>query len=90
MLKDVVAVQALPGHRLSVEFDDGLQGVVDVAKLVRFTGVFERLQAPAFFAAVGVHRELGVVCWPNGADLDSDVLHAEVLRAHLGSDDGPL
>lgn len=80
MLRDVVAVQALPGHRLSVEFDDGLQGVVDVAKLVRFTGVFEPLQEPTFFASGAVHRELGVVCWPNGADLDSDVLHAHVLQ----------
>jgi hypothetical protein len=81
MLRNAVAVHALPGHRLSVEFDDGVQGVVDVARLVRFTGVFERLQDQAFFADVTVHRELGVVYWPNGADLDSDVLHAQVAQA---------
>jgi len=79
-MRNAVAVRALRGHRLSVEFDDGVQGVVNVARLVRFTGVFERLQDHAFLAAVGVHQELGVVCWPNGADLDSDVLHAQVLR----------
>jgi hypothetical protein len=78
--RDVRRVRTLSGHRLLVSFDDGVEGVVDVANLVRFTGVFETLQDPTFFAAVAVHPELGVVCWPNGADLDSDVLHAHVVH----------
>ena len=78
MLRDVVSVQALPEHRLRVTFDDGVEGVVDVAQLVTFTGVFEPLSDPAFFAMVIVHPELGTVSWPNNADLDSDVLYAEV------------
>ena len=78
MLKDVVAVQPLAEHRLRVRFDDGVEGVVDVALLVAFTGVFEPLRDPAFFAQARVHAELGTVCWPNDADLDSDVLYARV------------
>jgi len=78
MLRDVVSVQALPEHRLRVRFDDGTEGVVDVAQMVEFAGVFEPLREPEFFARACVNAELGTVCWPNNADLDSDVLYAKV------------
>ena len=78
MLRDVVSVQALPEHRLRVRFDDGTEGVVDVAQMVEFTGVFEPLNEPDFFAKASVNAELGTVGWPNNADLDSDVLYAKV------------
>jgi Protein of unknown function (DUF2442) len=78
MLKDVVSVETLPEHRLRVRFDDGAEGVVDVGQMVKFTGVFEPLRDPAFFAQARVNTELGTVCWPNDADLDSDVLYAKV------------
>ena len=78
MLRDVTSVQALPQHRLHVGFDDGTEGVVDVAELVQFTGVFEPLHDREFFAKVSVHPELGTACWPNSADLDSEVLYAKV------------
>ena len=78
MLRDVVAVQPLPEYRLRVTFDDGTQGVVDVREMVRFAGVFQPLQDAAFFSRVKVNTELGTVCWPNDADLDSDVLYATV------------
>ena len=78
MLKDIVAVQPLPDHHLQVRFDDGVEGIVNVRDLVQFTGVFQRLQDPLFFAQVKVNPELGTVCWPNDADFDSDVLYAKV------------
>jgi hypothetical protein len=78
MLRDVISVEPLANYELRVTFDDGVQGVVDVAQMVRFTGVFEPLGERATFAQVRVHPELGTVCWPNGADLDSDVLYAKV------------
>lgn len=78
LLRDVVAVEALPEHRLRVRFDDGVEGVVNVAQMVPFTGVFEPLRAPAFFAQARVHPELGTICWPNDADLDTEVLYASV------------
>ncbi len=34
MLKDVVEVRPLPGHRLCVRFEDGVAGEVDVAGLI--------------------------------------------------------
>ena len=78
IVQEAVAVEPLPEHRLRVSFDDGSEGVVDVAQMVDFTGVFEPLRDPAFFAQAQVNTELGTVSWPNGADLDSDVLYARV------------
>lgn len=78
MLKDVVSVEPLAQRRLRVRFDDGAEGVVDVARMVDFTGVFEPLREPSFLAQAKVNAERGTVCWPNDADLDSDVLYAKV------------
>jgi Protein of unknown function (DUF2442) len=83
MLRDVVSVQPLADHRLAVTFDDGTEGVVDVAQLVPFTGVFEPLRDDEFFAQASVNPELGTICWPNGADLDSDVLYARIVGRPL-------
>jgi Protein of unknown function (DUF2442) len=83
MLKDVVEVQAVGEHGLRLRFEDGVGGEVDVAALVPFEGVFAPLRDPAFFAAVQVDHELGTVCWPNGADLDPDVLYALATGASI-------
>ena len=56
----------------------GAEGVVDVRKLVKFSGAFEPLNDPVFFNRTSVDAELGTVTWPNGADLDPQVLYWEV------------
>lgn len=90
MLKDVVEVRPLPAYRLYVWFEDGVAGEVDVAALARFEGVFAALRDPKFFAAVAVHPELGTVMWPNGADLDPDVLYARVTGKPIPEFTPPL
>jgi hypothetical protein len=88
MLKDVVAVKALAPHRLHLRFEDGAEGVVDLAPHLSFRGVFEPLKDPAYFARVRVDAELGTVVWPNGADLDPDVLYARVTGIPVSEDSG--
>jgi hypothetical protein len=56
MLRDVVSVEPLADHRLRVHFDDGLEGIVDVAEMVQFNGIFEPLRDPAFFSREGASR----------------------------------
>jgi hypothetical protein len=78
MLKDVVEVRPLGGYRVHIRFEDGVQGELDLGRLIRFRGVFAGLRDEQEFARVRVDPELGTIAWPNGADLDPDVLYAEV------------
>lgn len=78
MLVDIVDVKVLEGHRLRIRFQDGVEGEIDLDTLVRWEGVFEPLRDPTRFAEVRVNPELGTICWPNGADLDPDVLYSAV------------
>jgi hypothetical protein len=78
MLRDIVEARALGGHRLYLRFEDGVAGELDLAELLEFRGVFEELRDPATFARVRVVPEWGTIAWPNGADLDPDILYARV------------
>lgn len=78
MLKDIVEVQPYTNYRLGLKFEDGVCGTVDISRLIDFEGIFEPLSDPDYFRRVKVNTELGIVHWPNGADLDPDVLYSEV------------
>lgn len=71
----VKAVRPLEGFDLHVTFTDGTDRVIDVERFLRGP-IFEAVRRDrAVFEAVTVDDELGVVMWPNGADIDPDVLY---------------
>jgi hypothetical protein len=76
----VSAVTALPNYCLSVTFVDGTRGLVKMAALVQSAeeGIFVELRNPALFEQARV--DMGVITWPNGADLDPDWAHDEIQR----------
>lgn len=61
-----------------LRFEDGVEGVVDLGQQLRFEGVFEPLKDRDYFLQVRVDPEAGTITWPNGADLDPDVLYSRV------------
>jgi len=82
MLKDIVFASPLDGHRLHIRYEDGVEGVVDLEAIVGFRGVFAPLRDSAYFSQVRVDPELGTVLWPNGADLDPDVLYGRLAGVY--------
>ncbi|WP_059001752.1 DUF2442 domain-containing protein [Leptolyngbya sp. NIES-2104] len=85
MLKDIVAVKPLEHYQLYLQFEDGVEGRVDISKLVSFTGVFSPLQDLNYFATVAVNSELGTIVWSCGADLDPDVLYAIISQQPIST-----
>ena len=83
MPHEVVAVHPIATHRLWLQFEDGSQGEIDLAETIHFHGIFAPLKADVFFRQVRINDELGVIEWPNGADLDSDVLYSTVTGQRL-------
>ena len=87
MHPEIVGVRVLGHFQLELQFADETRGIVDLTTSIRGRGgVFEPFQDPAFFARVTVDHEAGTIVWPNGVDLDPDVLYE---AAHAGSA-GPL
>ena len=63
-----------------LKFEDGAEGIVDLASQLSFQGIFAPLRDTDYFRQVRVDPELGTVVWPNHADLDPDVLYAQVTN----------
>lgn len=73
----VTSVLTLPNSQLEVTFVDGTTGKVDMRNFLSSPmvdgTVFESLRDPAVFADARV--VMGVVQWPNGADLAPDAMY---------------
>ena len=70
----VRSVRALEGFRLVLVLTDGTEKTVDVARYL-VGPIFEPLKSDrSLFEGVTVDPELGAIVWPNGADIDPDVL----------------
>lgn len=71
----IQAVSVLPNHRLALTFRDGLRGVADFSAIgtTANPGIYAPLTDIDFFSQVKI--ELGVLTWPNGADIDPAWLH---------------
>lgn len=78
----ITALQVTSGHSLSLQFNDGTHGDVDLS--TELTGpVFEELRDPQKFKEVYLDPELRTVCWPNGADFAPEFLRNLVSAKQL-------
>jgi Protein of unknown function (DUF2442) len=76
MLK-IIDVRPLPGFKILVKFQDGVEGQVDLSDLVG-KGVFSKWKEPGFFESVFIDKESHTVAWPGGIDLSPETLYAEI------------
>lgn len=78
----VCKVEALAAFRFYVQFEDGTDGIVDLARfLEQDCGVFKMLRNVETFNAVYI--EHGAVTWPGGLDLAPDRMHDELQNADV-------
>ena len=74
----VVSAEVLKGYTVSLRFSDGESRTVDLEPLLRGPIFAEIRTQPEVFAQLYVDDELGTIVWPNGADVDPDVLYGLV------------
>ncbi|MDZ7593926.1 MAG: DUF2442 domain-containing protein [Thiobacillus sp.] len=74
----IKALSVLPDYRLAVTFMDGTNGIVDFSFVLTATecGIFEALKDKALFDQARL--DLGVVVWPNGADIDPSWMYEQI------------
>jgi hypothetical protein len=82
----VQSVESREGFRLQVTFTDGTTRDIDMEPYLHGP-VFEPLRHdPRMFRDAYVDQELGTVVWPNGADIDPDVLYHDLTPAWMEAD----
>ena len=79
-LIDVVKVDVLHDYLLHLHFDNGHSGVVDIAKIIPFKGVFAPLKDKSYFSRVTLNSDIGTICWENGADISPSVLFENIQK----------
>ena len=77
MVHRIASARPLPGYRLDLRFEDGVEGEVNLAHLVG-KGVFAKWQDPAEFEKVFIDPESHTVAWPGEIDLCPESLYEDV------------
>ncbi len=82
----VRSVTPLTGFIVRLEFNDSTAREVDLEKYLRGP-IFDPLRSdPARFREVRVEPGAGTISWPNGADIDPDVLYHDLEPAWAEED----
>jgi hypothetical protein len=83
----VKQVEVLSGFNVRLTFTDGTTRVIDLDFYLRGP-VFEPIRSePGVFGKVRVDPEAGTIVWPNGADLDPDVLYLGLNPAWMETEE---
>ncbi len=80
----ITSVEPLEGFVVRLGFDDGTTREIDLEEEL-WGPMFQPLRRDRqLFRQVRVDAELGTIVWPNGADMDPDVLHGDHPPARQG------
>lgn len=84
MFPRITSVQHLQGYILHLVFANGEEADLDLEeRIVGRGGFFRPLEDISYFAQVTVDPEVHTLVWPNGVDLDPDVLYSEATGTPL-------
>lgn len=79
----IVGVELAAPFKLLLEFNTGEQKLVDIERYLRGPIFRPVREDPGYFNRVKVDDELGTIVWPNGADIDPDVLYGSHVPAWI-------
>lgn len=86
----ICSVVPQKAFRVRLGFTDGTQREVDLAPFLHGP-IFETIrQDSEVFRSVRVDERAGTITWPNGADIDPDVLYEGLKPAWMESEEEEL
>ncbi len=83
MFLHVTNARPLDGFRVEVCFDDGREGIADLAEAIEGP-MLEPLRDPDVFRTLRVDEELRTIVWPNGADLAPEYIYYRAFQDDPG------
>lgn len=81
----VRSVKALQAFSVSIEFTDGSTREIDLEPYLRGPVFESQRNDPKIFRSLRVDPAMGTIVWPNGADIDPDVLFKGITPAWMES-----
>jgi hypothetical protein len=79
MFVHVVNAKYIDGYKVEVVFNDGRQGIADLAEAIRGP-IFEKLKDKSEFSQFVVDKELATLVWRNGADLAPEYIYFQAFK----------
>ncbi|MES2795571.1 MAG: DUF2442 domain-containing protein [Bacteroidota bacterium] len=77
MFPKLIDVKGLENFQLSLKYDDGTEGIVDISHL-KNKGVFKKWNDGNLFFNVYIDRESNAVAWDNDLDICPDSLYLKL------------
>jgi hypothetical protein len=77
----VQEVKYIAEHTISIKFDDGISGTIQLKDLVQ-KGIFKVLQDKSEFAKVYTNGYS--IAWSNELEIDATTIYAELTGKHFG------
>ncbi len=73
-LHDVTGFKLLHKYTIRIEFDDKSIQIIDFEPVL-YGPIFGQLRDIEIFNQVSLNSDIGTLFWPNGADIDPNVLY---------------
>lgn len=83
MFLHITNARYLEDYKVAVSFDNGREGVADLADALKGP-VFEPLRNKSEFSALIVDKELKTITWPSGADMAPEYIYFQIFRDEPG------
>jgi Protein of unknown function (DUF2442) len=79
MFPKIIEVNSLPNFHLSLKYEDGTKGIVDISHLAN-KGVFKQWDQNNLFSLVYIDKDSNAIAWNDELDICPDALYLKLKK----------